>query len=116
MTVRDRHPVAGLLVRDVFRKLDLWLMDEGLEQSMPEGAMLATRYYHPADFIMTAGVIVPVDLTLLEAAVETVPHLMRMPQVEALEDRRFAEAVYRAAIEDGVMEKVSYQDPPGDAA
>jgi hypothetical protein len=41
---------------------------------------------------------------------------MRMPQVEALEDRRFAEAVYRAAIEDGVMEKVSYQDPPGDAA
>jgi hypothetical protein len=116
MVVRDRHPAAGLLVTDIFREVDLWLMDLGLAQSLSEGEMFATRYYKPADFAMTAGIVVPVDLTLLEEAAATVPQLRRMSEIELLEDRRFAEAVYRAAIADGIMEQVAYQDPDGGAA
>jgi hypothetical protein len=33
-----RHPVAGLLAKDLFRGIECWLVDEGLESSMPDGA------------------------------------------------------------------------------
>jgi hypothetical protein len=116
MAVQDQHPVAGLLVTDIFRQVDLWLMDVGLEQSLPEGAMFAPRTCKPADFAMTVGVAIPIDLALLEAVVLTAPQLGRLSPVEALGDRRFAEAIYREAIADGTMDGVSYQDPGGDAA
>jgi hypothetical protein len=111
LTVQDRHPAAGLLVTDSVRGTELWLMDEGLEQSMSSGDMFATRYYQPAEFAMTAGVIIPMDLTLLEAAILSLPQLGDMTLVEVLGDRRFAEALYRAALADGLMEKVAYRDP-----
>lgn len=111
MVVQDRHPAAGLLVTDSVRGTELWLMDEGLEQSMSEGDMFATRYYQPAEFAMTAGVIIPMNLTLLEAAILSLPQLGDISLVEALDDRRFAEALYRAALADGLMEKVAYRDP-----
>jgi hypothetical protein len=116
VAVEDRHPVAGLCVTDLIRGTVLWLMDEGLEQSAQEDEVYATRYFVPADFAMTAGVIVPMDLALLEAVIMTVPQLGRLTLVETLDDRRFAEALYRAAIAEGIMEGVEYQDPDGDAA
>jgi len=116
--VRRRHPSVGLIVSDLFRNIELWLVDEGLEISLPAGAAYATRYYKPDDFVMTAGVGMPIDLGLVIGAVESAPQLLRKSQVEVIEDRRFAEAVYRAAIADGLMEGVAYQDvpSPGDAA
>lgn len=109
--VQRRHQAAGLIVTDLFRKTELWLVDEGLEISLPEGSAFATRYYAPDRFVMTAGVGMPVDLVLLTNALESVPQLLRKSRVEAIEDRRFAEAVYRAAIVDGIMEGVTYLDP-----
>ena len=32
-----RHPVAGLIVKDVFRDDEVWLVDEGLETSLSDG-------------------------------------------------------------------------------
>jgi hypothetical protein len=46
--------------------------------------------------------VMPVDLVLLERALDSAPQLLRRSRVEAIEDRRFAEAVYRAAIADGI--------------
>jgi hypothetical protein len=62
---------------------------------------------------MTAGVTVPIDLNLLSSALESAPQVLRKSHVEAIQDRRFAEAVYRVALADGIMEGVAYQDPPG---
>jgi hypothetical protein len=62
--VQRRHQSAGLVVTDLFRKSELWLMDEGLETSLPIGTAFATRYYAPDRFVMTAGVGMPVDLAL----------------------------------------------------
>jgi hypothetical protein len=109
--VERRHPSAGLIVTDLFRKIELWLMDEGLEASLPVGTAFATRYYAPDRFVMTAGVGMPVDAGLLTSVVESTPQLLRKSRTEAIEDRRFAEAVYRAAIADGIMEGISYEDP-----
>jgi hypothetical protein len=45
--VQRPHQSAGLIVTDLFRKIDLWLVDEGLETSLPEGSAFATRYSRP---------------------------------------------------------------------
>jgi hypothetical protein len=111
--VQRRHQAAGLIVTDLFRKIELWLVDEGLEISLPQGSAFATRYYTPDRFSMTAGVGMPVDIEILTRAVASTPQLLRRSRAEAIDDRRFAEAVYRAAIADGIMEGVTYQDPAG---
>jgi hypothetical protein len=111
--VQRRHQAAGLIVTDLFRNIELWLVDEGLEMSLPAGTVYATRYYTPDRFAMTAGVGMPVDLALLKDVLESVPPLLRKSGAEAIEDRRFAEAIYRTAIADGIMEGVTYLDPPG---
>ncbi len=115
IVVQDRHPAAGLRVTDVFRETDLWLVDEGLEMSLPKGSACTTRYFEPDGFAMTAGVCVPMDLGML-AAIASVPQLLDQPRDKAIGDRRFAEAVYRAAVADGITEEVSYQDPGSDIA
>jgi hypothetical protein len=45
--------------------------------------------------------------------VESTPQLLRKSRTESIDDRRFGEAVYRAAIADGIMEGISYEDPAG---
>jgi hypothetical protein len=84
-------------------------MDEGLEASLPVGTTFATRYA-PDRFVMTAGVGMPVDAGLLMTVVESTPQLLRKSHTDAIEDRRFAEAVYRAAIAEGITEGISYEE------
>jgi len=62
---------------------------------------------------MFAGVFGPLEGVLLMSALDRRPVLLRMDLDEAVEDRRFAEAIYREAIRAGVMERVRFQDPPG---
>jgi hypothetical protein len=113
LVTQRRRPSAGLIVTDLFREIELWLVDEGLEASLPDGTAFATRYYAPGPFVMTAGVVVPIARGALTRAIESAPCLMRKSPADAVQDRRFAEAVYRGAIEDGTMERVSYRDPSG---
>jgi len=111
--VERRHPEAGLIVTDLMREEEFWLVDEGMESTAPFGFKMATRVYSPDDFHMAAGVFVPLEGVLLMSALERRPLLLRMDLDEAVEDRRFAEAIYREAIRAGVMERVRFQDPPG---
>jgi len=111
--VERRHPEAGLIVSDLMREEEFWLVDEGMESTAPVGFKMATRVYSPDDFHMAAGVFVPLEGVLLMSALERRPLLLRMDLDEAVEDRRFAEAIYREAIRAGVMERVRFQDPPG---
>ena len=111
-----RHSVAGLIVKDLFRGIECWLIDEGLESSLPDGAMLATRLYTLDGFTMTAGVFVPLDMELVEYAIADTPQLFRKVPEEAINDRRFAEAIYRAAVVSGIMEHVGYQDTIAEAS
>ena len=110
-----RHEAAGLILRDVARGEEVWLMDEGMEKSMPDGALLATRMYAPESFFMTAGLFVPLDdRQLLNDAFAEVPYLLRKAPAAAVDDRRFAEALYRVALADGLMERMAWQDPTDD--
>src|SRR5262249_18398467 len=80
-----RHTVAGLVVKDLFRGFEFWLVDEGLESSLPDEAVLATRLYTLEGFAMTAGVLVPLDIELIEYAIAHTPQLLRKGQEEACE-------------------------------
>jgi hypothetical protein len=113
--VQCRHKVAGLIVKDLLRNVEVWLVDEGLEKSLSAGSTFATRYYTPDRFSVTAGVVIPFDLDVFMSALETCPQLSRKSPVEAIEDRRFAEALYRVAIADGIMGSVTYEDTPAPA-
>jgi hypothetical protein len=113
--VERRHELAGLVVTDLFRCKELWLVDEGMEISFPDGGLVATRLYTPESFSMSAGVLVPLDTDLLEVVLDEVPQLGRKRVEDAVDDRRFAEAVYRIAIESGVTENVEYRDLVSDA-
>ena len=110
-----RHTVAGLIVKDLFRGFEFWLVDEGLESSLPDEAVLATRLYTLEGFAMTAGVLVPLDIELIKYAIADTPQLLRKGQEEAINDRRFAESIYRAAVASGIMERVAYQDTIAEA-
>jgi hypothetical protein len=107
-----RHDAAGVIATDLFRRTDVWLVDIGLEASLEEGAMMATRLYTPEQFSMTAGVNVPFDL--IEDLYDALPRRPRL--TDLIDDRRFAETIYRVALADGIMDRVTYQDPPEDAS
>jgi hypothetical protein len=109
-----RHTVAGLIVKDLFRGFEFWLVDEGLESSLPDDAVLATRLYTLEGFAMTAGVLVPLDIEPIEYAIADT-QLLRKGQEEAINDRRLAESIYRAAVASGIMERVAYQDTIAEA-
>jgi hypothetical protein len=115
ISIKCRHETAGLMVEDLFRRRELWLVDEGMERSLPDGSMMATRLYTPDRFSMTAGVGVPFDADCLADVLEEVPQLGRKTMEDALDDRRFAEAMYRVAIADGLMAQVAFEDPACDA-
>ena len=92
--VARRHPSAGLIVTDMVREIDLWLVDEGLEISFPKGRIFATRYFAPDGFAMTAGAAIPLESSLLGRAMDLAPNLLRKPLDEAIKHRRFAEALF----------------------
>lgn len=114
--VERRHEVAGLVVQDLLRQSEAWLVDEGLERSAAAGVALAMRLCEPETFAMTAGVIVPVDREMMEEVLdEVLPRVRGEPQ-QLAEDPRFATAIYRIALAEGVMEQVAFQEPDPSAA
>jgi hypothetical protein len=100
-----RHSAAGIMFTDLFRNdEDIWLVDEGIETWIEEGMAYATRYHTPERFSITAGIGIPVHRRFLKDAIEQgAPQLTRKPTSQAIDDPRFAEAVYRAAIREGIM-------------
>jgi hypothetical protein len=112
LCIERRHEIAGLIATDIFRRSELWLVDIGLEGSVPDGSLIATRLYTPERFAMTAGVNVPFDLEIIDDLAAELPRPLRgKPPAAIIDDRRFAETIYRVALAGGIMERIKYQDP-----
>jgi hypothetical protein len=102
------HEIAGLWVTDVFSRDRIWLIDEGMEATCRPGLVFAGRLMAVEDFVMTCGVAVPVNLTLLAATMEKVPNIAGRSRDDALNDPRLAICIYRSAIETGTMERLVF--------
>jgi len=106
--IERRHELAGLVVRDLMRKAEAWLMDLSLEVTAEDGTCFASHLFTPGPFSMTTGMIVPVDRDILEDAVEALPPArLAAPDVMA-GDPLFATFVCRAAVADGAMERIAF--------
>src|SRR6266581_4005966 len=113
LLIEQRHDTVGLIATDILRNSKVWLLDVGLESSMDDGELIATRLLTPGPFSMTAGVNVPFEIEMLEPLCMLLPQRMSNSRLSRIaEDRRFAEAVYRLGLADGVMDRLTYLDLP----
>jgi hypothetical protein len=103
------HDTAGLIVTDVLREIEAWLIDEKLEASAPEGMSFAGRLCAPEEFAMSCGVVVPIDRNLIEEVALDTPAWRHRDPDGVAQDPRFAIAIYRAAIDSGIMTSVTYE-------
>lgn len=117
LLIDGRHQAAGLIARDLMRRGEaVWLVDIGLESSLDEGDVLATRLFNVGPFSITAGAGVPCDLGILEDVMLEIPaRLCEQPLEVLAEDRRFAEGIFRIALASGISETMLYQDVPDEA-
>jgi hypothetical protein len=107
--VERRHETAGLIVFDVLREAEAWLVDENMELSAPNGMTFAGRLRQPENFWMSSGAFAPVTRELLEEVLLDRLAFRRGAPHEVAEDPRFAIAIYRAAIDSGMMERVAFE-------
>jgi hypothetical protein len=113
--VERDHETTGLILRDLLREEEIWLIDEAMAKNARPGQEMAARLVQPDRFAMTARVIVPINPVLM-----TRPELMeevftRAPALRSLqgkalaEDPRFAVGIYRAAVAAGAMAFVRFE-------
>jgi hypothetical protein len=106
--VERRHQIAGLVVFDLLRQGERWVVDEAFEQTAPTGMVIAMRLFAPESFAMTAGVFVPVDPDIIDQALANLPARRSTEPHLLAKDPRFARDIYRAAITRGAMERVAF--------
>lgn len=103
------HEAEGLVVTDVLRGGETWLMDQGLTASGEIGFRFASRLHWPAEFAITCGLLVPVDDALMNEVLQDSVAWLRHTRFDQLaDDPRFAVAIYRAALDAGVMDNVEF--------
>jgi hypothetical protein len=113
--IERRHPTKGLILRDLLRDEETWLIDEAMEKNAPPGMEMAARLLQPESFAMTARIIVPIlpDLMTLPELMEEVfiraPALRRLQGDVLAGDPRLAIGIYRAAVAAGAMDRVRFK-------
>ena len=104
--VERRHETAGLILRDVLRGEETWLVDETMEKNPPLGVEIAGRLLRPEGFAMTARIVVPISPVLLKKVFDRTPALRRAEGDVLAGDPRFAIGIFRAAVATGAMDSV----------
>ena len=107
--VERRHETAGLILQDLLRGGEIWLVDETMEKSAPRGVEMAARFLQPESFAMTARIIVPVTSDLMEEAFTRAPALQRTQGDTLARDPRFAIGIYRAAVLTGARGSIRFK-------
>jgi hypothetical protein len=65
--VTGRHDIAGVWLKDLLVDSEpIWLMDESMEASAPDGIMVGMRLFDAGSFYAGFGIVVPVDAELVQ--------------------------------------------------
>jgi len=101
-----------LRMEDLLRKGEVTVLDIGLSATMNVGEVLVARLAMLPEFAMTCGAVVPMEMDLIGAVVIDDPGWRkRGGPWEIADDPKFAAALYRAAIDAGVLAGVAFRDP-----
>jgi hypothetical protein len=111
--IERRHEEAGLIVLDLLREQEVWLVDENMEANAPDGTGFAARLFEPESFAMTAGVVVPTTRKVMERVLHNARAWQHETREHLARDPRFAMAIYRAAIKAGIMADVAFAPAGG---
>ena len=103
------HKATGLILRDLLRDAETWRVDETMAKTARPGLEMAARILKPADFAMTARIIVPVTPGLMDEVFVRAPALRRIQGDMLARDPRFAIGIYRAAVATGAMDTVRFK-------
>jgi hypothetical protein len=93
--INRRHETAGLIITDLLREAELWLLDEQLEASASQDLSFAGRICEPDRFAMGCGVVVPVYREMMEEVALDMLAQRRGDPERVSQDPRFALAIYR---------------------
>jgi hypothetical protein len=113
--IERHHETEGLILRDLLRDEETWLVDEAMAKNARPGMEMAGRLLKPDQFAMTARVVVPIIANLItlpelmEEVFTRAPALRRLQPNDLASDPRFAIGVYRAAAAAGVMDFIRFQ-------
>jgi len=113
--VERHHETTGLILRDLLRDEETWLLDEAMAKHARPGTEMAARLLKPDHFAMTALLIVPIipklmtRLDLMEEVFTRAPALRRVQGDDLAHDPRFAIAIYRAAVDAGAMDFIRFE-------
>jgi hypothetical protein len=107
--IERRHEITGLVLRDLLRGEDIWLVDEALERSARPGLEMAARLLTSEGFAMTARIVVPVTQDLMAEAFARAPALRRVQGDALTRDPHFVIDIYRAAVVTGAMDAVRFK-------
>jgi hypothetical protein len=105
--INRRHETARLIITDLLREAEVWLVDEQLEASASVDLSFAGRICEPDHFAMGCGVVVPVYREMMEEVALDMLAQRRGDPERVSQDPRFALAIYRAAIDHGVLNNVA---------
>jgi hypothetical protein len=107
--VEHHHDQAGVILSDVLRGGEVWLVDEGFASVAKPGWAGAMRLMPVDAFFISCGALVPMDeATMADAVADRLGWVRTNDLQRVADDPRFAIALYRAAIEHGAMSRVRY--------
>lgn len=98
--VVSRHETAGIWLEDLLNDgPSIWIVDEGLEQTAPDGLCFAARIFNAGDFHAGLGIVLPLD----EEDVANYQELSEYPETGVARDS-LAPQAYREAILGNALE------------
>ena len=106
--IERRHDICGLVVTDQLQQAETWLVDESLAAAARHGMCFAGRLCEVGQFAITNGVMVPVHGPMIEQVLADTLASCRVGPQRVGDEPRFAAAIYRAAIDDGIMQRVAF--------
>ncbi|MBM4328140.1 MAG: hypothetical protein FJ118_13370 [Deltaproteobacteria bacterium] len=118
--VRETLPGTGAYLYDVLLDDDLFLMDVGLSSTARLNRFFAGRVLPMPAFWMTSGTFIPLGPDVLEwevtptleKLVRIVPENEKALVLSASQEASFSARIIRAALREGAMEHVQYQNCP----
>jgi hypothetical protein len=108
-------PGVGVLADDLFSDRRYPIIDMGLGSSAVKGSVLATRLIPFADFVMTSGAALPVDVETLAKIFDSVlprfgNEAGRYIEIDAQRKPDLDAAIIRVCLENEMSQHIKYQD------